>query len=136
MKEKYKNIIDEVMDEINISLEDPRGIVTHQRRIAFSLSVGTVTLLEYYLDKKQILKPGGKINHLWLKKKKENANKLISNQTITPIQDNKDINEFLDLAYNIEKDRNELAYGNKASEKRLKEKIETFLKLKEHIENA
>ncbi len=79
MKEKYKNIIDEVMDEINTSLEDPRGIVTHQRRIAFSLSVGTVTLLEYYLDKKQILKPGGKINHLWLKKKKENANKLISN---------------------------------------------------------
>ncbi len=54
MKEKYKEIFDEVMDEIESSLKDPRGIIAHQRRIAFSLSFGVVNLLEFYLDKLNI----------------------------------------------------------------------------------
>ena len=49
MKTQNEQIIDEVMDEINSSLNDSKGIVSHQRRLAFSLSLGTSVLLEDYL---------------------------------------------------------------------------------------
>ncbi len=132
MKEKKQDIIKEVLDEIEASLKDPNGVVSHQRRLAFALSLGASSLLEGYLEKKKILKPGAKINHQWLKKKKENVKKLISTQTVS-ILEHKEIDKILDLAYDIEKDRNELSYGKPASEDTLKEKIDIFLKLKKEI---
>lgn len=135
MKEKYKEIFDEVMDEIESSLEDSGGIIAHQRRLAFSLSFGVVTLLEFYLDKLNVLKPGAKINHLWLKKKKENAKKLISSQIISQIEGIKNIDKILDVAFKIESERNELVYGKKASEDILNQKINLFLDLKKELEN-
>lgn len=135
MKEKYKEIFDEVIDEIESSLKDQRGIIAHQRRIAFSLSFGMVNLLEFYLDKLNVLKPGAKINHLWLKKKKENVKKLISDQIISPINSIKNIDKILDIAFDIESERNELVYGKKVSENLLNEKISIFLDLKRELEN-
>jgi len=135
MKEKYKEIFDEVMDEIESSLKDPGGIITHQRRLAFSLSFGMVTLIEFYLDKLNVLKPGAKINHLWLKKKKENAKKLISSQITSQVGDIKNIDKILDVAFKIESERNELVYGKKVSEKILNKKINLFLDLKKELEN-
>jgi|SRR3989344_1576595 len=135
MKEKYKEIIDEVIDEIETSLKDPKGIILHQRRLAFSLSFGIVTLLEFYLDKLNVLKPGAKINHLWLKKKKENVKKLISDQITSQIGSIKNIDKILDIAFEIESERNELVYGKKVSEKILKEKINLFLDLKKELAN-
>jgi len=41
----------------------------------------------------------------------------------------------LDLVYELEKDRNELAYGKSASEEELKEKINLFLDLRKEIED-
>ena len=136
MPEKNEEAIKEVFDEIESSLKDPNGIILHQRRLAFSLSLGVVCLLENYLEKLNISKPGSKINHLWLKKKKENAKKLISNQIICPIENVNNINEILDIAYKIEKERNELAYGKPVHEEVLKEKINLFLELKKRLENA
>jgi len=129
-------IIKEVLDEIESALEDNKGIVSHQRRLAFSLSLGAVNLIENYLKKQNVLKSGAKINHLWLKKKKENVKKLISNQIVCPIENLKEIDEILDAAYKIEKERNEIAYGKLVSEKMLKEKINLFLNLKKVVENA
>jgi|SRR3989344_2669599 len=131
---KEKEIIDEVFDEINSALKDPEGIVKHQRRLAFSLSLGVVYLIEKYLNKQKVLKSGAKINHLWLKKKKENVKKLLLNQIICNIKDVKNIDILLDLAFKIEKDRNEIAYGKPVSEKLLKEKINLFLDLKNEVE--
>ena len=128
------SIIKEVLDEIESSLKDPNGIVSHQRRLAFSLSIGVVYLIEYYLKKENVFKSGGKINHLWLKKKKENVKKLLLNQIICNIKDVKNIDILLDLAFKIEKDRNEIAYGKPVSEKLLKEKINLFLDLKNEVE--
>lgn len=135
MKEKYKEIFSEVMDEIDSSLKDPRGLIIHQRRLAFSLSFGVVTLIEFYLDKLNVLKPGAKINHLWLKKKKENAKKLISSQITSQINSIKNIDKILDVAFKIEGERNELVYGKKVSEDILNKKINLFLDLKREIEN-
>lgn len=135
MKEKYKEIFSEVMDEIESSLKDPKGVIAHQRRLAFSLSFGMVNLLESYLDKLNVLKPGAKINHLWLKKKKENVKKLISNQITSQIDSIENINKILDVAFKIEIERNELVYGKKVSENILNKKIDLFLNLKKELEN-
>ncbi|MEK6847814.1 MAG: hypothetical protein AABX50_01670 [Nanoarchaeota archaeon] len=135
MKETYKEIFGEVMDEIESSLKDSRGIIAHQRRLAFSLSFGMVNLLESYLDKLNVLKPGAKINHLWLKKKKENAKKLISSQITSQIGSIENIDKILDVAFKIESERNELVYGKKVSEDILNKKINLFLDLKKELEN-
>jgi len=136
MKEKYTEILKEVLNEIDSALKDSKGLIIHQRRLAFSLSLGTVSLIESYLDNINVLKPGSKINHLWFKKKKSNVKKLISKQIICPIDKLKSIDTFLDIAYNIERERNELAYGKPVSEDVLKEKINLFLNLKKEVENA
>lgn len=135
MKEKYEEIFTEIMDEIDSSLKDSKGIALHQRRLAFSLSFGMVALLEFYLDKLNVLKPGAKINHLWLKKKKENAKKLISDQITSQIDTIKKIDKILDVAFEIESERNELVYGKKVSENLLNKKINLFLDLKKELEN-
>jgi hypothetical protein len=135
MKEKYKEIFDEVMDEIESSLKDSRGITAHQRRLAFSLSFGMINLLEFYLNKLNVLKPGAKINHLWLKKKRDNAKKLISSQITSQIDSIENIDKILDAAFKIESERNELVYGKKVSEDALNERINLFLDLKKELEN-
>lgn len=135
MKEENKKIIEEVLDEIQSALKDPRGLVFHQRRIVFSLSLGAVSLIEEYLEKNDILKKGGKINHLWFKKKKENVKKLISNQITSSIGNVRNIDKILDLTYELEKERNALAYGKQASDKKLREKINLFLELKKEVGN-
>ena len=99
-------IIKEVLDEIESALKDNKGIINHQRRLAFSLSLGAVSLIEIYLKRKNVLKSGAKINHLWLKKKKENVKKFISNQIICPIENLKEIDNILNISYKIEKERN------------------------------
>lgn len=135
MKEENKKIIEETIDEINSALQDSKGIQSHQRRVSFLLSLGSVALIEIYLEKQKVFKSGGKINHLWLKKSKENAKKLISNQIICPIENLEKLDKILDSAYEIEKERNELAYGKQVSEEKLNKKINLFIELKRGVEN-
>ena len=135
MVEEKNTIIEEVLDEIESSLKDSKGIVAHQRRLAFALSLGAVTLIENYLNKEGVLKKGSKINHRWFKKKKENVKSLISEHIISPIENLKKIDSILDKAYDLENERNELAYGKLISEDKLKEKINLFLELKKEAED-
>ncbi|OGJ19044.1 hypothetical protein A3K73_04455 [Candidatus Pacearchaeota archaeon RBG_13_36_9] len=129
MKEENKKTIEEVLDEIE-SVKDPKGIFSHQRRIAFLLSMGAVALLEDYLERLNVLKKGFKINHLWFKKKKENVKKLLSVILTCPIENLTGIDRLLDIIYELEKEGNELAYGEFVSEEKLREKINLFLELK------
>ncbi|HIJ14265.1 TPA: hypothetical protein HA371_05965 [Candidatus Woesearchaeota archaeon] len=136
MKTQNEQIIDEVMDEINSSLNDSKGIVSHQRRLAFSLSLGTSVLLEDYLIKKNILKPGIKINHLWLKKSPKNIKEFLKNKLTAPVSSISDIDSILEKSNSIEKERDKLAYGKQIAEKDLTENINLFLELKKEVENA
>lgn len=136
MKEENEKIIEEVLDEIDSALRDNKGIASHQRRLIFLISIGSVALLEGYLERLDVLKKGYKVNHLWFKKKKENVKKLLSVIITCPIENLEKIDRLLDIIYEIEKDRNELAYGKQASEEKLKEKINLFLDLKKEIENG
>ena len=135
MKEKNKKILDEVLDEIETALKDPKGIVAHQRRLAFALSLGAVSLIENYLTNKNVLKKGAKINHRWFKKKKENVRNLISRHLISSIDNLEKIDSILDKTFNLENERNEIAYGKPVSEDKLKEKINLFFELKKEAED-
>jgi|SRR3989344_4365665 len=134
MTRKYTDT-EEALDEINTALEDSRGLGIHQKRLAFVLSAGAVSLIEAYLGNLSVLKPGRKINHRWLKKKKENAKKLIANQIICPIDNLNKLDEFLDIAYKIENKRNDVVYGPPVSEDILREQINLFLELRKKIED-
>lgn len=103
MEERNKKILDELLDEIEIALKDPKGIVAHKRRLAFALSLGAVSLIENYLNNKSFLKRGAKINHRWFKKKKENVRNLISEHLISSIDNLEKIDSILDKVFDLEK---------------------------------
>ncbi|MBS3122931.1 hypothetical protein J4434_08690 [Candidatus Woesearchaeota archaeon] len=132
--EKHLEALKEVQDEIDSALKDPRGVVVHQRRLAFSLSLGACTLIELYFHKHNVIKEGAKIHHEWLKRKKETIFEQLQNQIVSPITSLSDIDKIIDLAILIEEKRDDLAYGSVASESILMEKINLFLKMKELVE--
>ncbi len=132
---KNEEEIDEVGDEINAALNDSKGIISHQKRLAFCLSLGITNELENYLKKKNILKPGVKIDHRMLKKSKENIKKILSEKIVVEINDIKKIDFILDTAHFIESHRDNLAYGKKATEDLLKNLINKYLDVKKEIEN-
>ncbi len=136
MVEQNNKILEEVMDEISAAANDKKGVVAHQRRLAFSLSLGTSVLLENFLNKKNVLKPGVKINHLWLKKSIKNIKELLGNKLTAPISSISGIDAILEKANAVEKERDKLAYGKEMPEKELNDKISLFLDLKKEVENA
>ena len=132
--EKHEEIINEVLDEIDSALHDKRGLVFHQRRLAFSLSLGSVNLIEIFLRKKNVMKEGSKIDHSWFRKKHEVILANLKRQIISPLDSLENIKNIIDLASQIEEKRDELAYGAPASEKILQEKINLFFELKKVLQ--
>ena len=130
-REKHEEILKEVLDEIETALKDKQGLLAHQRRLAFSVSLGAVTLLEIYLHKLDVMKEGSKIDHTWFKKKKERVFEYLQKQITTQINSITDLDKIIDIMVDIENKRNDLAYGAAATEKILQEKINLFFKLKE-----
>ena len=133
-EEKHAESLKEVMDEIEKSLEDPKGLLWHQRRLASMLSIGICDLIEIYFHRLRIMKEGSRIKHQWLRK--TDVKERLSNQITSTIAKVKRIDEILKLATEIEEKRDDLAYGSPLTdEKFLKEKIDQFLDLKKIIEN-
>ena len=132
-EEKHQAVLDEVLEEIETAVKDSRGLTAHQRRLAFVLSLGATTLIELYFHKLRIIKEGAKIDHLWLKKKKDSVKELLQKQIVSPISTVEGIDLILDLAMKIEEKRNDLAYGALAEDKVLQQKINLFFQLKESV---
>lgn len=129
-KEKHEETMGEVEEEIESALKDERGLVSHQRRLAFLLSLGMTNIIEMYFHKLDIIKEGSKINHLWFKRKIERIKEQLQNQIVSPIDSVSNINDILKKAIKIEEKRDNLAYGVPSSEKILQEKINLFLELR------
>ena len=130
LKEKHEETLKEVEEEIETALKDERGLLSHQRRLAFSLSLGMSSIIELYFHKLDIMKEGSKVNHLWFKKKREKVIERLQKQVTFPINSIQDIGEIIDIAIKIEEKRDDLAYGAPSSEKILQEKINLFLGLR------
>lgn len=132
-EEKHGEVLKEVLEEIETAIKDVRGLSPHQRRLAFVLSLGTATLIELYFHKLDIIKEGARINHLWLKKKKEKVKEALQKQMVCPLDSVKNLDLLLDLAITLEEKRDDLAYGASSSEEILRQKINLFFKLKEEV---
>lgn len=129
--EKHQECLNEVLDGIATALKDPRGLTSHQRRLAFLLSLGTATLIELYLHQQHIIKEGARINHEWFKRKKDKVILQLQNQVVSSLSNFPGLEELLEIALQIEAKRDDLAYGAPASESIIQEKINLFFKLKE-----
>ena len=131
--EKHLKSLEEVIDEIQTSLEDPRGLIAHQRRLATMLSLGISELIEIYFHKLNIMKGGGRIKHDMFRGK--DIESRLSNQIITSLKNIKNIDKIIFLAKSIESKRDDMAYGSpQPHEQLLKTKIEDFLEVKRIIE--
>ena len=129
-EEKHQEIIKEVLEEIESSITDKRGLVSHQRRLAFIISLGVANILELYFHKHNVIKEGSIVNHLWFKRKKEKIIDQLQNQLTSPINSLNEINKILEIIIKIEEKRDDLAYGAPASERILQEKINLFFELR------
>ena len=132
-KEKHEEILKEVLDEVETALKDSRGLLAHQRRLAFSLPLGAINLLELYFHKLEIMKEGSKIDHRWFKKKEERIFEQLQKQITSPISSVEKISRIIEMIAKIEEKRDDLAYGAPATEKILQEKINLFFELKEAV---
>ncbi|MBU2639606.1 MAG: hypothetical protein KKG75_02760 [Nanoarchaeota archaeon] len=132
-KEKHDEILKEVLDEIEAASKDSNGLVSHQRRLAFLLSLGAETLLELYFHKQDIIKEGSRIDHRWFKKRKENVLKKVQDNITSQVKSIKNIDEIINKMREIEEKRDDLAYGAPATEDILQEKINLFFELKKLI---
>ncbi len=128
--EKHEESLKEVEEEIESSLKDERGLLSHQRRLAFSISLGMTNVIELYFHKLNVIKEGSKINHLWFKKNKENVLEIIQKQIVCKVETIGNIDKIIDIGIKIEEKRDDLVYGAPASEKILQEKINLFLELR------
>lgn len=132
--EKHRESLMEVSDTIKDALNDPRGIMVHQRRLMAMLSIGTAQLIEMHFHKLDVIKPGAQIKHEWLKKDERNTLLRLSSALTTSPGKIPAIGEILALAREIEADRDEIVYGSRLSGDRvLKEKIALFLDLKKVV---
>jgi len=131
--ERHEEVLKEVLDEIDSALNDKRGLVFHQRRLAFILSLGALNILEFYFHNLNVIKEGVKLNHIWFKRKRQTINEYLQNQITFPIYSIKNIDEILEILIQIEEKREDLAYGAKSTEEILQQKINLFFKLKEFL---
>lgn len=128
--ERHQEVLKEVLDEVEAALQDKRGLVAHQRRLAFSLSLGSVNLLEMYLHKLGIMKEGSKVDHRLFSKSRERLLEHLQKQITSPVDSVENIGRIVDIMVKIEEKRNDLAYGSPSTEKILQEKINLFFELR------
>jgi len=133
--EKHKEILKEVDATIEEALNDKNGILNHQRRIASMTSIGMQQLIEIYFHKLNIIKPGAQVKHEWFKMEDKKLRLKLSAVLTTNFSQIPEIAEINAIAYKIETDRNDLIYGAPLKDgKKLREKIDDFLDLKNIIE--
>lgn len=131
--EKHRESLKEVVDEIETALEDPEGLMRHQRRLALMLSLGVAELVEAYFHKLGIMKSGARIKHTWFKR--GDLAERLESQITGNLEDVESIGKVLGLCKEIEEARDDVAYGSPLTdEKLIKEKVDQFLEVRSIIE--
>lgn len=134
---KHIEALNEVIETIQESLGDPRGLLTRQRRLMSMLSLGAQHIVELYLHKLNAIKPGVQIKHEWLKLESRNLKLRLAGALTKSLANLKQSNRIFALARDLEQDRNDIVYGAPLSDEIiLKEKIDLFLELKKAVESV
>jgi hypothetical protein len=133
--EKHRESLQEVLDEITAALDDPRGVISHQRRLAMMLSIGICDLFSIYFHKHLVMKSGSMIKHEWFRQKR--LKELLQQQIIQPIEMFESVDLMIKIARDIEEARDNLAYGAPLKkEDFLIDKINQFLEMKKIAEKG
>ena len=132
-EEKHEDALNEVIDTIDESLKG--NMLNYQRRLMFMISIGSQHLLELYLHRLHVIKPGAQIKHEWFKLNDKNIKSRLSLIITKKFDEIPNINEILSLARSIEKDRNDIVYGAPLKDDViLRDKIDHFLEIKKLVE--
>jgi len=135
-EEKHKEALKEVMDTIEEALNS-RDISQHQRRLISMLSIGLQHVVEVYLHRLKVIKPGVQVKHNWFALGERNIRLKFSSILTKPYDKIPEINDIVSLARNIEIDRNDILYGSPTVDNaKLKEKIDNFLEIKKIVEKT
>lgn len=131
--EKHIEALREVEITIKEALESG-NILAYQRRLISMLSLGTQQLIEIYLHKLEVIKPGTQVKHEWFRMGRRNLRIRLSSILTTEIRKVPGLDEILEFAKVIEEDRNELIYGSPLDDDEiLREKIDAFLEIKKMV---
>ena len=135
IEEKHRGALQEVLDTIKAALDDPHGVLAHQRRVMAMVSLGMQHILEMYLHRKAILKPGAQIKHEWLKLSDQNLRLRFGQMLTKPWNEIPLLDEITPLSRQVELKRNDIMYGAPLNNDReLREAIDLFLEVKALIE--
>lgn len=135
-EESHLEALKEVMATIDEALNSS-DILQHQRRLISMLSIGLQHVIELYLHRLKVIKPGAQIKHNWFSLGESNMRLKFSSVLTMPYSKISEINEIISLARNIEIDRNDILYGSPiVDERELKEKIGNFLEIKKIAEKT
>lgn len=135
-EEKHLGALKEVMVTIDEALNSS-DILQHQRRLISMLSIGLQHIIEVYLHRLKVIKPGAQVKHNWFSPGESNMRLKFSSVLTMPYRKISEINEIISLARSIEIDRNDILYGSPiVDERKLKEKIDNFLEIKKIVEKT
>ncbi len=135
-KAKHTDALKEVMATIEEALGSS-SVLPYQRRLIAMISIGLQHMVELYLHRLKVIKPGIHIKHNWFALGEENIRSRFSAVLTMPFGKVPEINEIVSLARSIEIDRNDILYGAPLADgKSLKEKINSFLEIKKIVEKT
>ncbi len=132
--EKHFEALKEVDETIEEALNS-KNILSYQRRLSAMLSLGIQQLIEIYLHRLNVIRPGTQVKHEWFGIGERKLHQRLSAILTTEAKNIPRIREILILAKEIESDRNDILYGSPLSdESTIKGKIDAYLEVKRIIE--
>lgn len=122
------------MDAIKDALE-AESLLAHQRRLMAMLSLGTQHMIELYLHRKAVLKPGSQVKHEWFKLSEQRLNDRMSPLLTKRWTEIPRVDEIIRKAHSLELQRNDIVYGAPLpNDEPLRKHIQLFLEIKAMVE--
>jgi hypothetical protein len=135
-EEKHSDALREVMKTIDDALKSS-NILEHKRRLTSMLSIGVQHIVELYLHRLNVIKPGAQVKHEWFRLGDNNIIIKFNGITTKPYDNIRHLSEMTALANKIEINRNEMLYGSpRVTKDMLLEKIDYFLEIKKIVEET
>ncbi|MBI4451761.1 hypothetical protein HY642_07340 [Candidatus Woesearchaeota archaeon] len=126
--------------EVSATISDAlaaQDLLGHQRRLMAMLSLGTQHIIELYLHRLAVMKPGAQLKHEWFKLSEPRLHERLSSALTKPWNDVSRSAEIATLARKLELERNDIVYGAPLpNDLPLREHIDRFLEIKRIISEA
>jgi hypothetical protein len=130
-EDRHLDAINEVMATIRSALDAKEGMLGYQRRLMAMLSLGLQHVIELYLHRRAVLKPGAQLKHEWFGLSEKRLMSRLGLALTKPPPSVPRMGEVTGLAKAVETGRNDIVYGAPLTDdKLLRDKVDKFLELK------